>query len=197
MQSGDISDNDLLVLIHGFGAIGGASPLDALAVLYSESSFEPSARNASGCLGLNQFCPASGVQLPDDYTSLSAADQLTGYIFPWWAQKPRAALQSARDLYWVNALPGLYRPGASDSDVVTSDPDLVHGILGPGASVLRAGDFSALIARRTATARFHALAQRVADLGGAPRRGPGSFDVATFGLLGLAGVGAVFLMRKK
>lgn len=198
MQSGDISDNDLSVLIHGFTAIGGASPLDALAVLYSESSFQPSAENSSGCKGLNQFCASSGVSLPDNYTELSAADQLSGYIFPWWSEKPRTALQSARDLYWVNALPSLYRPGASDSDVVTSSPALVHGILGPGADILRAGDFSALIARRTAAARFHELAQRVSALGGAPSRAaPGSFDVATFGLLGAAGLGAVLLMRKK
>lgn len=198
MFTGDISDTDLLALIHGFGAIGGASPVDALAVLYSESGFDPTATNASGCRGVNQFCAASGVSLPDNYTSLSAADQLTGYVLPWWATRPKAALQSARDLYWVNGLPGTYKPGMPDSFVVTTDPALAQGILGPGATEIRAGDFSALIARRTNTARFHELAGRLASLGGAPPRAPSasSFDLVSLGLLGAAGLGVVMLAKR-
>lgn len=198
MQTSDITDADLLALIHGWAAIGGRDPLDALAVLYAESSFKPTALNAQNCQGLNQFCASSGVALPAGYLELSAADQLGGFILPWWARGPSSARQSARDLYWFNALPATYHGGAPDDFVVTRDPALAQGILGAGAMQIQAGDFSALLARRTGDARFAELKSRVQALGGGSLVATGGSSRGfELGLLAAAGLGAVLLAKRR
>jgi hypothetical protein len=101
-------------------------------ILFEESGMDPGAKNTNGhpddpskwCVGLNQFCPGtfehfySGGQ--EDYLALSMAEQLP-YITKFWATKPSSAMQSVRDLFWVNFLPASYVPNASP-DTIVNDP---------------------------------------------------------------------------
>jgi hypothetical protein len=109
----------------------GCDPLDLAELFVSESSYNPSATNSIGCVGLNQICQASygfitgaGYSI-GQYTQLTVSEQLpvvVSYFQNWMSQYGLGAI-SARDLYWLNFLPATYVPGSSDSYVISQQGD--------------------------------------------------------------------------
>lgn len=66
----------------------GIPPEWQLAVMYLESSLDPSSMNSGGCSGLNQLCPGTYekyVSVPVNvYRTWSASAQLSGPVFAYW-----------------------------------------------------------------------------------------------------------------
>lgn len=94
-------------------------------LLFEESGMDPGIANSIGCVGLNQFCPGTYEywvkdRTPDEYLQLSMADQLD-YIGPFWQSKPKKAVLTTRDLFWINFLPATWVPNATRATIV-NDP---------------------------------------------------------------------------
>lgn len=114
------------VLVAGAQSIG-ADPYDVAGLLIGESSFDPTAQNAQGCVGLNQICPVSqGVftnagYSVSDYLALPVSQQLQVGVFPYWQQQMQnngASTVSGAELYLINWLPSYYHSGMSSSDTI-------------------------------------------------------------------------------
>lgn len=215
----DVTDTDLAAVVASARALaaggGTIAPEDVLAVTFFESAgFHPAAKNAAACVGLNQFCGATFTgAVPDlsadDYAALSAADQLTRYIVPWWlAAKGGRRLDAAADLHWLNFKPAEYKPGSPDDAVVTSDPidlkdnpALVHG----GKAFITKGDLTTSLDKAKSQPRYRILSDRLAAIAGtgpipSPPPAPPAVAASSSGfpvVLGLAAAAAAALFFTK
>lgn len=177
----------------------GAQPEDLAVILYSESGIDPRAKNPKtsptlprACVGINQFCPGPGTfaayvlgwnltqwkALTDEekvaqlegYMALSAEDQLAGPVRRHFADKPHAAMTSARDLYWLNYAPSRYVAGAPDDHVIAQAGDPVyddnagfdHAVNGEKKGFITAGDLRITTDNLKATSTFAHIRARIA-----------------------------------
>jgi hypothetical protein len=106
----------------------GTRPETFLAVWFAESGLEPAARNAGGCIGLNQSCPKTlgGPGFPNDdadaYASAPASAQLA-----WIRLQVLAAIRlnggpfrSAARYYQANFLPATLATAKVPDDVIAA-----------------------------------------------------------------------------
>jgi hypothetical protein len=163
----------------------GTTPQILGLLLFEESGMDPGAKNTNGhpdnpakwCVGLNQFCPGTyeyWVHVsPEEYLTWTMAQQL-GPIGRFWASKPSSAMQSARDLFWVNFLPATYVPNASP-DTIINDPNVLDahyalvtvpsqnpGLFPGGATTLTAGDLDNYLAGQAQAPGWQYALQRIA-----------------------------------
>lgn len=201
MLTGDVSDLDLIA-VAATGRALGIDPVDVLKSTYFESAgFHPGAKNASGCVGLNQFCGETfrgsvpGMS-PDDYRALTAAEQLERYIAPFWLRAlGKRTLADAADLEWLNFKPAEYKPGQGDDAVVTdkpgdlaANPSFVHD----GKAIITRGDLRRTLDDAAKAPRFVELAARLAALSAVvPPPPPGPTKIPTPELVAGAALAAI------
>ena len=114
--------------LWGLSLETGTRPETFLAVWFAESGLDPAARNAGGCIGLNQSCPTSsgGPGFPNDdagaYANLPASAQLA-----WIRLHVLSALrlnggpfQSAARYYQANFLPATLASAKAPDDVIAA-----------------------------------------------------------------------------
>ena len=163
----------------------GTTPQILGLILFEESGMDPGAKNTNGypndpskwCCGLNQFCKPGGTYDawvnvdPETYLTWSMPRQL-GPIGNFWASKPASAMQSVRDLFWVNFMPATYKPNASP-DTVVNDPAIVgasyaaivaqqNSDIAQGRSVITAGDIDSYLASKAASPGWQLALARIA-----------------------------------
>ena len=187
-------------------AQAGVDPLGAAAVMLYESGLQPAIMNSIGAVGINQFIPDNYGQFAplsvSQYRALSAAQQLP-YVFKFW----RGVLQSfgrgqkffmGRDLYWLNILPGTFRPNVPDNYQIpfttqqyAANKNLDHG----GKGYITPNDFSIAIAAgaNSHPALWKALQQAIPASGGnwnfnLPNLNAISNNLNTFVFVGTVGV---------
>lgn len=99
----------------------GIRPEYALPVLYSESGFSTSVTNSIGCVGIGQSCPFAN-NLPADYASWSASQQLSGMVGPAWKADIAkfGPIRSGTRLYQANFLPATLATAKSLSSVLAA-----------------------------------------------------------------------------
>lgn len=185
-SQGDVSsrsDADWQALWSLAGQLG-TTPQTLGLLLYEESGMDPGAKNTQGypddeskwVVGLNQFAPGtyeSWVNVDrSTYLTWTMAQQL-GPIGNFWASKPSSAMQSVRDLFWVNFLPASYVPNASP-DTVVNDPtkmDAHYALvtvpaanpgLFAGKTTLTAGDIDNYLASVAASPGWQLALERIA-----------------------------------
>lgn len=126
-----LDDGFYAKLLQGAAAIG-VHPISMALVMAGESSLYPSIIAANGAVGLNMFMPeqlanVTGGMAAEDYAALPASSQLD-YVFRFWSPivraNPGARLGGARDLYWLNFLPGTYVADAPDDHLIVPSKEL-------------------------------------------------------------------------
>lgn len=140
-------------------------PVDLASSMFLESSIERRARNAEGCLGINQMCPGNFAKLginPNTYTQLTESEQLCHYVFPFWKSivaSHHIAELSARDIEWLNYVPAYYVPNAPDSHVImnSANPNYNEGFDHGNKGYITAGDIQTSIDKACSTARWFAI----------------------------------------
>jgi hypothetical protein len=158
-------------------------------VMMSESSMNPSAVNASGCVGLIQFCspPVSGIR------AMSPAEQMP-WIENFYAPKrPAGGWPSRAAIYLANYLPAVLRSKGSDPSTViaTAGDGLYQGAIfdhaGKGFSTV--ADLEQRLQDVTSGAKGHAAAMWNAALAGIAAAGgaspPSSFHAPSLDSLEL------------
>jgi hypothetical protein len=153
----------------------GTTPQILGLLLYEESGMDPGAQNASGCVGINQYCDGTYeyfVNIPkDQYLQLSMAQQLD-YVGPYWASKPAGGLSSTRDIFWLSLTPVTWQPNAS-SDTVVNDPTILGADyaatvarqnpgIAQGRPTITAGDIDAYLASVAASPGWQLALDRIA-----------------------------------
>ena len=133
----------------------GCDPLELAELFVSESSYNPSAQNSIGCVGLNQICQSSygfitnAGYTVDQYTQLTVSDQLPVVLsyFQNWMDQYGIGAMSARDLYWLGFLPATFVPNSPDSYVISQQGDAYYGsntgLDQTGKGYITAGDLQA------------------------------------------------------
>lgn len=178
------------VCVAAARALGLASPVDVAAVLFAESGIKSIATNTwtstddagvvttHHCYGINQFCDTGTYQAtvdlaPADYLTLPPSAQLRDYVLPFWLRRLASIGQpiaTARDLYWINAYPATYRPGAGDDAVVIPHVGDADRGLSRGKSFATAADLDAFMlqAQRRSPRRWNEIRARLEHLVPAP-----------------------------
>lgn len=132
----------------------GIRPEYLLPVFFSESGFSPSITNSIGCIGINQACPFAN-NLPSDYASWSASQQLNGLVagsFKALVAK-YGPIKSGTKAYianfWPIALPNVPTLASivtNNASVLAANPGLDVGNKG----YITAGDMAHFIAKAAA-----------------------------------------------
>jgi hypothetical protein len=145
----------------------GIRPEYVLPVLYSESGFSPSITNSIGCIGINQACPFAN-NLPADYASWSASQQLNGLVAPSFAAlvAKYGPIRSGTKLYignfWPISLPNV----PTLNSVVTKNARALEknrGLDIGNKGYISAGDMAHFVAKAAATPTVqNAIAQTYA-----------------------------------
>jgi hypothetical protein len=157
----------------------GASPLDILKLLLSESGLQPTAWNPNGfasgegAAGINQLAPVNYGYItnagytPQGYLQLTAEQQLPVAFAYFAAVMSGAGLSSisGRDLYWLNFLPATYVKDALDSHVIvssssgyyTNNTGLDHGSKG----YITAGDLQKSLDAQESSQTYQLLAPAI------------------------------------